>query len=134
MYSRCYSFQWNKGSNGEHSWFVLTDAKDSKIIVANISSYDPKKRSLDTTCIIKPSDLKNLHNRIRNQSFVVYRQCVLIDESDIDEIVANTSQINSRIPAWLVDQMASGIATSQCTPMKVKNFYKDIKTPTKSKG
>ncbi|EHD2267474.1 MULTISPECIES: hypothetical protein [Vibrio] len=134
MYSRGYSFQWNKGSNGEHSWFVLTDAKDSKIIVANISSYDPKKRSLDTTCIIKPSDLKNLHNRIRNQSFVVYRQCVLIDESDIDEIVANTSQINSRIPAWLVDQMASGIATSQCTPMKVKNFYKDIKTPTKSKG
>ncbi|OJI20428.1 hypothetical protein VVNSV5830_03456 [Vibrio vulnificus] len=134
MYSRGYSFQWNRGSNGEHSWFVLTDAKDSKIIVANISSYDPNKRSLDKTCIIKPSDLKNLHNRIRNQSFVVYRQCELIDESDIDVIVANTSKINSRIPAWLVDQMASGLTTSQCTPTRVKNFYKDIKTPTKSKG
>lgn len=134
MYSRGYSFQWDRGANGEHSWFVLTDSKDSKIIVANITSYDPQKKSLDKTCIIKPADLKNQHNRFRNQSYVVYRKCELIDESDIDEIVSNTSNINSRIPAWLVDQMASGLSGSKCTPMRVRNFYKSIKTPTKNKG
>ncbi len=134
MYSRGYSFQWDKGTNGEHSWFVLTDAKDSKIIVANISSYNLNKKSLDKTCIIKPDDLKNQNNRFRTQSFVVYRQCQLIDEIDIDQIVDNNSKINSRIPAWLVDQMASGLMRSACTPMRFKNFYKSIKTPTKLKG
>lgn len=134
MYSRGFSFQWDKGNNGEHSWFVLTDAKDAKVIIANITTYDPKKTSLDPTCIIKPSDLKNLHNRIRNASYVVYRKCELIDESEIEKIVYNKSNINSRIPAWLVDKIASGLNDSKCTPMRVKNFYKEIKTPTKKKG
>lgn len=134
MYSRGFSFQWDKGLNSEHSWFVLTDAKDSKVIIANITTYDTKKASLDSTCVIKPADLKNLHNRFRNQSYVVYRKCELIDESELEVIVSNKSNVNSRIPAWLVDKMASGINDSKCTPMRVKNFYKEIKTPTKKNG
>lgn len=134
MYSRGFSFQWDKGNNGEHSWFVLTDAKDEKVIVANITTYDPKKTSLDSTCVIKPADLRNLHHRIRNQSYVVYRKCELINESEIKEIVSKTSNVNSRIPAWLVDKMASGLNDSKCTPTRVKNFYKEIKTPTKAEG
>ena len=134
MYSRGYSFQWDDGANGDHSWFVLTDAKDNQIIVANISSCSPNKRSQDDTCIIKPEDLKRQNNRFRNRSFVNYRKCKMIKQGEIDDIVEEISAYNSRIPAWLVDKMAAGIEASKLTPMRVKNFYKEIKTPVKVKG
>jgi hypothetical protein len=134
MFSRGYSFQWNRGSNGEHTYFVLTDSSDYNVIVANISTYSEQKKSLDTTCIIKPADLKNQNNRLRSQSFIVYRQCEIIHQTQIEEIIQDSSNINSRIPAWLVDKMSHGLLVSKQTPMKIINFYKSIKTPTKNKG
>ncbi len=134
MYSRGYSFQWDEGANGEHSWFVLTDAKNNEIIVANISTCSPSKRSQDDTCIIKPEDLKRQNNRIRSRSFVNYRKCKMINQDEIDDIIEDSSALNSRVPAWLVDKMAAGVESSKLTPMRIKNFYKEIKTPVKGKG
>jgi len=125
---RGFSFQWDSGGNGEHTWFVLAHEKDNKFVVANISSVD-NKRFIDDTCILKPAACN--YGKIVKESFVKYREAKVIPRVELQELLKNnTAAINAQAPCWLVDTMAAGLMKAQTTGEWVKNHYRLIYSPS----
>ena len=124
---RGFSFQWDSGGNGEHTWFVLAHERETKFVVANISSVEGK-RFIDDTCILKPA-LCN-YGKIVKESFVKYREAKVITREELENLIeVNTSAINVQAPCWLIDKMASGLMTAKTTGEWVKNHYRVIYSP-----
>lgn len=127
---RGFSFQWDSGGNGEHTWFVLAHEKDSKFVVANISSVEGK-RFVDDTCKLNPA--KCNYPKIVKDSFVKYREAKVVERSELESLVGRTpSAVNVQAPCWLVDKMAAGLMAASTTGEWVKNHYRLIYSPVLS--
>ncbi|HDY7969637.1 TPA: hypothetical protein RQK66_004273 [Vibrio vulnificus] len=127
---RGFSFQWDSGGNGEHTWFVLAHEKDSKFVVANVSSVEGK-RFIENTCILKPATCN--YSKIVKESFVKYREAKVLDREELENVLSNNpSAVNSQAPCWLVDKMAAGLMMANTTGQWVKNHYRAIYSPIPS--
>ena len=114
----------SSGIGKKHLHIAITDPVDSGnhipcILLVSVASIRQGESGYDTTCVLQPAD----HPFIRHDSYVVYRQAVIMELRDLERDL-NNGLITSRERAGadVVERIVMGVEKSEFTKNHIIDF------------
>lgn len=108
-----------------HLWIVVTEPtqEEPRVIIVSLTTL---RKGAEQTVVLR----KGEHPFVKWDSSVCYTDCRLVDARDLDTRArAGQIIVRERCTADILKVIQEGILASELTPIKVQNFYINLKRP-----